>query len=119
MEKTQKKTQSEGDVSCCFPERIQQLPPFHCRFDAYQLDAENCRVLFAVYPAGSDIEPHTHDTENWGVVTKGEMILTVEGEEKTYRPGDWYHVPAMAEHSARCVVHTEQIEFWFIPAPSE
>lgn len=103
----------KGGIPCCFPEPIRQLPPFQCRFDAYQLSAEGCRVLFAVYPAGSDIEPHTHDTENWGVVTKGEMILTVAGDEKSYKPGDWYHVPAGAEHSARCHCDTEQIEFWF------
>lgn len=110
-----KQAQKKSDISHCFPEAIRQLPPFQCRFDAYQLAAEGCRVLFAVYPAGSDIEPHTHDTENWGVVTKGEMFLTVEGVEKSYKPGDWYHVPAHSEHAARCHCDTAQIEFWFDP----
>ena len=112
MQKNEAIKQEES--ACCFPPRIQELEPFKCRFDAFQLPAEDCQVLFATYPAGSDIEPHTHDTENWGVITKGEMILTVEGVEKSYFPGDWYHVPANAVHAARCDIPTEQIEFWFV-----
>ncbi len=42
------------------------------------------------------------------------MILTVEGVEKSYSPGDWYNVPANAVHAARCDIPTEQIEFWFV-----
>lgn len=96
-----------------FPPRIGELEPFFCRFSAFRLPARGCDVLFATYPAGSRIEPHTHPTDNWGVITKGEMILTIEGSEARYRPGDWYHVPAEAVHSARCDADTEQIEFWF------
>lgn len=111
MQKKDLKTQD--DNACCFPPRIQDLEPFQCRFEAFKLAADDCDVLFATYPAGSDIDTHTHDTENWGVITKGEMILTVEGVENRYFPGDWYHVPANAEHAARCDIPTEQIEFWF------
>ncbi len=73
-------------------------------------------MLFATYPAGTVIEPHRHDTDNWGVITKGEMLITVGGRETSYRPGDWYHVAAGVEHSARCVEETEEIEFWFAKA---
>ena len=34
-------------------------------------------------------------------------------EEKRYGPGDWYHVPARAEHAARFETETSEIEFWF------
>jgi quercetin dioxygenase-like cupin family protein len=70
-------------------------------------------VLFASYSAGTRIEPHTHDTENWDVVTKGESRVTFLGHERRYGPGAWYHVAARAEHSARFDVDTEEIEFWF------
>ena len=96
-----------------FPEKIRSLDPFSDRFDAFRLPAENCDVLFATYPAGTTIEPHTHETDNWGVITKGEMFITMDGRETAYGPGDWYHVPAGAEHSARCEAETEEIEFWF------
>lgn len=99
-----------------FPERIRKLEPFSDRFEAFRLAAEDCDVLFATYPAGTTIEPHTHDTDNWGVITKGEMIISQNGRETAYGPGDWYHVPAHAEHAARCDRETEEIEFWFKPA---
>ncbi|MDJ0946791.1 MAG: cupin domain-containing protein [Kiloniellales bacterium] len=96
-----------------FPERIQALEPFSERFDAFRLRAEGADVLFAVYPAGTTIPPHDHDTENHGVITKGELILIRAGVEERYGPGDWYHLEAGEEHAARFEVETEEIEFWF------
>ena len=96
-----------------FPEKIQALEPFSERFDAFRLRAEGADVLFATYPAGTTIEPHDHDTENHGVITKGELILIRDGGEERYGPGDWYHVAAGEEHAARFEVQTEEIEFWF------
>ena len=96
-----------------FPEKIQALESFSERFDAFRLRAEGADVLFATYPAGTAIEPHDHDTENHGVITKGELILIRDGAEERYGPGDWYHVAAGEEHAARFEVETEEIEFWF------
>jgi quercetin dioxygenase-like cupin family protein len=96
-----------------FPDLIRQLPEFEGPFDAYQLDAKDCEVLFASYPAGTSIEPHTHPTCNVGVITDGELFLTVGGVESRYGPGDWYHINANEEHSARFDVDTSEIEFWF------
>ncbi len=96
-----------------FPEKIQALEPFSERFDAFRLRAEGADVLFATYPAGTKIEPHDHDTENHGVITKGELILIRDGAEERYGPGKWYHVAAGEEHAARFEVETEEIEFWF------
>jgi quercetin dioxygenase-like cupin family protein len=96
-----------------FPERIEALPPFAGLFDAYRLQAEGCTVLFASYPAGTVIEVHTHETENYGVITTGELILEVRGREARYRPGDWYQLAPGEEHAARFEVDTSEIEFWF------
>ena len=96
-----------------FPERIRTLPPFEGPFDAFRLAAEGCEVLFASYPAGTAIEPHDHPTENLGLITAGELWLTVGGVERRYGPGEWYHLPAGAEHAARFEVETSEIEFWF------
>ncbi|MDA0705774.1 MAG: cupin domain-containing protein [Proteobacteria bacterium] len=99
-----------------FPKQISQLPKFDGAFAAYKLAAEKCDVLFASYPAGTTIPEHDHDTDNLGVITQGELILTVTGKEKRYGPGDWYHIPANAAHAARFDVATSEIEFWFHPA---
>jgi quercetin dioxygenase-like cupin family protein len=96
-----------------FPKKMQMLERYSERFEAFRLRAHKCEVLFAMYPAGTDIEPHNHDTENWGGITKGELILKLDGKEQRYKPGEWYHVPALKEHAARFEVDTEEIEFWF------
>ena len=96
-----------------FPKLIRSLPEFDGPFDAFRLAADGCEVLFASYPAGTEIEPHTHPTENVGVITAGELILIVDGEESRYEPGDWYHLEAGKRHAARFDVDTSEIEFWF------
>ncbi len=96
-----------------YPEKIQGLPPFEGPFEAYRLAASGCDVLFASYPAGTKIEPHTHDTENVGIITKGELLLTIGDEVQTIAAGEWYHVPAGAEHAAEFREDTAEIEFWF------
>lgn len=96
-----------------FPDLIRSLPPFDGPFDAHRLAAEGCEVLFASYPAGTVIEPHTHATENCGVITEGELILKVAGQETRYGAGDWYHLKPGQMHAARFEVDTSEIEFWF------
>jgi quercetin dioxygenase-like cupin family protein len=96
-----------------YPAIIRNLPDFEGQFEAYKLEAPNCDVLFASYPAGTVIKAHSHSTENVGVITKGELLLTVEGETKRISAGDWYHVPAEIEHSAEFKEETAEIEFWF------
>ncbi|MBD2103344.1 cupin domain-containing protein [Leptolyngbya sp. FACHB-261] len=102
-------------TSSNFPERIKSLPRFSGRFDAFRLAAENCEIFFAQYPGNTEIEPHHHDTDNYGVITQGELILVMDGQEQRFQVGDWYHVPAKAMHAARFEQFTAEIEFWFKP----
>ena len=96
-----------------YPERIKRLPLYDGRFDAYKLEAKDSDVLFASYPAGTSIPSHTHDTDNHGVITRGELLLTMNGELTKVAKGDWYHVPANVEHSAKFDIETDEVEFWF------
>ena len=96
-----------------FPPEIEALPDFDGPFDAHRLESTGCEVLFATYPAGTSIAPHTHATNNVGVITKGQLILIVDDHVTTYGPGDWYHVPAGVEHAARFDTVSAEIEFWF------
>ena len=96
-----------------FPKLLRTLPPFEGPFDAFKLEAKNCDVLFASYPKGTAIKAHSHDTDNVGVITQGELFLKVDGKETRYGPGDWYQLPAHVMHSARFDVETSEIEFWF------
>ena len=96
-----------------YPDIIKKLPLYDGRFDAYKLEAKGSDVLFASYPAGTSIPSHSHDTDNHGVITRGELLLTVNGSIQRVRVGEWYHVPANVEHSAVFEVETDEIEFWF------
>jgi|TARA_B100000809_G_C15109236_1_gene519932 quercetin dioxygenase-like cupin family protein len=96
-----------------YPAQIRALPVFKGRFEAFKLEAKNCDVLFASYPAGTKIEAHRHDSENIGVLTHGELLLTMDGETQRIATGDWYHVPANKEHAAEFTADTAEIEFWF------
>ena len=98
-----------------FPTRIASLPPFEGPFDAHRLAADDCDVLFASYPAGTTIGDHSHETHNVGVITAGELLLTIAGVERRYGPGDWYEVARGVVHSARFEVATSEIELWFTP----
>lgn len=96
-----------------FPEQLRALPAFEGAFDAFKLEAKNCDVLFASYPENTEIASHNHDTDNVGVITQGELILIIEGQESRYGVGSWYHVPAQVIHAARFERPTSEIEFWF------
>ena len=111
-DKSMHQTQNIGDY---FPEIIRRLPKFEGQFPANKLTAEGCDVLFGAYPAGTEIPAHSHDTENVGVITKGRLLLDMDGETREYGPGDWYRIPAGREHAARFPEATADIEFWFQP----
>ncbi|TQV89845.1 cupin domain-containing protein [Aliikangiella coralliicola] len=98
-----------------YPDKIKALPLFDGRFDAYKLEAKGSDVLFASYPQGTSIPEHSHETENYGVITRGELTLTMNGEVTKVGVGQWYHVPANVEHSAYFELETDEIEFWFYP----
>lgn len=98
-----------------YPDRIRSLPQYDGRFDAYKLAANGADVLFANYPAGTEIPPHQHETDNYGVITRGELTLTMNGETTKHVAGTWYRVPAGVEHAAFFAIETDEIEFWFQP----
>ncbi len=62
------------------------------------------------------IEAHAHDTHNVGVITSGELILAVDGQERRFGPGDWYEIDAGVSHAARFEHDSAEIEFWFTDA---
>jgi quercetin dioxygenase-like cupin family protein len=100
-------------VSGKYPNKIKSLPLYDGRFDAYKLEAKDSDVLFASYPSGTSIPLHKHDTDNHGVITRGELILTMNGVKTRVGVGEWYHVPANVEHAADFEIDTDEIEFWF------
>ncbi len=96
-----------------FPEKFRDLEAYRGRFAAHRMEGKEADVYFAGYPAGKHIPEHHHNSENHGFITSGAMYLTMNGKERKYSVGDWYHVPYNAPHAARFEEDTAIIEFWF------
>ena len=56
--------------------------------------------------------PHAHPTTNYVTVTEGVLYLTMHGEERAFRPGEWCTIPANTEHAERFVEKTSVVVFW-------
>ncbi|MFD6624401.1 cupin domain-containing protein [Streptomyces diastaticus] len=79
-----------------------------------RLTAEGCDVVFATYPEGMTLEPHKHDDMDIvGVVTKGVVRLTIDGQERRYGAGEWFHVPPSIVHAATYEAECSQVELVF------
>lgn len=102
-----------------YPDRIKELPLQIGKVDTsgkYKLEAKDCNILFANYKAGTTIPLHKHDNADiYGVVTRGEITLTLDGKTSTYAVGEWYHIPVNTGHATKFEKDTDEIEFWFKP----
>lgn len=109
------------DIASLVPDEIRRLQPDDSPFEGYRLSGTPCDVLIATYPAGTHLEAHRHhDMDIVGVVTAGQVRLTVDGSEATYRAGDWFKVPVSAEHEAHYEATTVEVEFMFaVPAKAD
>ena len=96
-----------------FPKIFHSLPRHKGQFPATVLAAEQCRVFFSTLAAGSEIPPHTHDTDNYSIITQGELLLTMNGKTERIKQGQWCYVPKNERHSARTDKDTALIEVWF------
>ena len=67
-----------------------------------------CRVT---YEAGKHVPWHAHEhTEQVMVVTEGELELTVDGDTRRLRVGDWAIINRGIEHSVRTEIGAQFIE---------
>lgn len=86
-----------------YPELIRNLPEIDVPFEGIRgwlLNGENNQaVFFDIEPVGA-VPAHKHCAQ-WGIMLEGEMELTIGGETKVYRKGDWYYIPEGVEHSAK------------------
>ena len=97
-----------------FPEPVDNLPDADITFKGIKgklLQAENHQVVFMEIDAVGEIPPHSHGAQ-WGIVLKGEMSLTIEGNTKIYRKGDSYYIPADAVHSANFSAKVSAVDFF-------
>jgi quercetin dioxygenase-like cupin family protein len=85
-----------------FPEFIRKLPELDVplpSFEGHLLQGETHQVAFARCEADLDVPAHSHAAQ-WELVVAGEVVLRMAGEERTYRAGDSFYIPAGVEHAA-------------------
>jgi quercetin dioxygenase-like cupin family protein len=100
--------------SVSLPPRLRELAKVGSVVDAFRLAADGCDVLFVEAPSGTELPPHTHDSDNYSVVLSGRVVMIADGETHRYGPGEWCHTPAGAEHAVRFDVDTVQLELRFL-----
>lgn len=59
-------------------------------------------ALMVIFRVHQDLElpPHSHKGQ-WGTVLEGSLELTMNGETRTYTPGENYDIPSGTEHAAK------------------
>lgn len=70
-------------------------------------------VFFDIEPVG-EVPPHKHCAQ-WGIVVEGEMSLTIGGETRECRKGDWYYIPEGVVHSATFRTRVNVIDIFDAP----
>lgn len=85
-----------------FPEFITRLPELDIPFDGasgHLLQGKDQQAAFVWFEDETVVPEHSHAAQ-WELVVAGELRLTVDGIENTYREGDSFYVPAGAVHGA-------------------
>ena len=95
-------------IKKAFPQVDFPLPGF----TGSLLQGENCQLAFSEFTEDFSTPDHQHQV-HWGLILEGEAEMTIHGETKTYRAGEYYIVPAGAVHSARIKKGTKSIDIWF------
>ncbi len=60
--------------------------------------SEGGLMVFFTFLEDVRLPPHSHGAQ-WGTVIEGSITLTMNGETRTYRPGESYDIPAGVEHA--------------------
>ncbi|PJE32504.1 Cupin domain protein [Pseudooceanicola marinus] len=97
-----------------FPDFIMGFPALDVPFpeDVVQtraVQSEAGLVIFFTFLQDMVLPPHAHGPQ-WGTVVEGEITLTIDGETRTYAPGESYDIPDGALHGARIKAGTKVID---------
>ena len=102
-----------------FPAFMQTFPGLDVPFpeDVVQISAirsDAGLVAFFTFHKDMTLPTHSHGAQ-WGSVIEGEIVFTIGGETRTYRPGDSYSIPAGVEHGALIRAGTRVIDVFEEP----
>jgi len=79
------------------------------------MPGERMTLAYLVISAHSGVPEHAHPHEQIGMVLKGSLRLTVEGETRVMEAGDAYQVPSNAVHLGQALGEGAEIVEVFSP----
>lgn len=102
-----------------FPDFFRSFPGLDVPFaeDVVQISAirsDEGLVAFFTFHKAMTLPMHSHGAQ-WGTVVEGEIVFTIGGVTRTYRPGDSYMIPAGVEHGAEIRAGTRAIDVFQEP----
>lgn len=101
-----------------YPDMLRNLPEIDVPLEGVRgwlMQAGERQVaFFDIQPVGN-VPAHSHGAQ-WGIVIEGEMDLTIGGETKRYRKGDWYYIPEGVEHAASFPTRVNVIDVFNEPS---
>ena len=100
-----------------FPEIVRNLPEADAPLRGIKLwllQGPTACATFVEAKEDSEVPEHSHGAQ-WGIVVAGELVLTIGGAMRRYRPGEEYFVPARVAHSAKLRKGVRVIDFFDDP----
>lgn len=102
-----------------FPDFITALPALAVPFSTdvvltSAIRSDKGLVAFFTFHKDLTLPMHAHGAQ-WGSVIEGEIVFTIGGVTRTYRPGDSYSIPAGVQHGAQIKAGTRVIDVFEEP----
>ena len=98
-----------------YPKVIMDLPEADIPFKgvkAWIVQTESRQLIFFEMQSDAVVPEHCHEYQQWGMVIKGGMRLTVDGKTRAIRKGDEYLIPVHAKHSATFLTKTRVMDLF-------
>lgn len=85
------------------PSFLDDLPSLDLPFPAQVVStnvvrSDTAMVVFFRFHQDVSLPPHSHKGQ-WGTVLEGALTLTMNGQTRTYGPGESYDIPSGTEHA--------------------
>ncbi len=97
-----------------FPDPVRNLPEADIPLTgltAWLSQGPDHQILFMEFEQDVELPEHSHDSQ-YGVVLRGRIDLTINGEAHTFQKGDNYFIPAGAKHSGKIHAGYADITFF-------
>lgn len=98
-----------------YPEIITNLPKAIIHFkgvEARVLQGENQQLVFFEMEPNTQLPEHSHNYQQWGIMLKGKMNLTIDNKTYLIKKGDEYVIPANTKHHATFLSRSRVIDLF-------